>query len=626
MQYTLDQSPFSRPGTYLQIERGFDLDGDAVLLGSARRSIWRTVHGGGFGSHFFAIALDPPGSHRSQAKPTNTGVVCTPWSCRGGTTVDAGADISDASHWRAAIAGVNTLVFRAEGNRRLTFRACRGMSWAESRDDGRLVVVGDADAGCCHHFRLSSAGRLRLGFDPDGSRHGKAGATHHRAWVVAEPDASAGEGLELAYRNLPLESRWEGHVPGFAAAEHAARQDYRRWSGRRPVVAQEHDAAAVFAWFMLWNQRVPAGDGLRRPAILMSRFWMNRVWAWDACFSALGVADADPQLAWDQLLLHLGDQTADGQVPDSVDDGGPCFGWVKPPVQGWAAMRLLRRLGLEASISVLPELYDRLLAWTHWWYAWRCDRSDGLCKYLHGNDSGWDNSTVFTQPGPVITPDLQAFLALQWKALSRIASALGRRADARAHAERATQQIQAMQAALRIGDRLGYLGPSGELRDSTSGLTRMAVVLGKDLDGPVRESLRQDLSTDGPFLGACGLATEARNSFAYQDDGYWRGPVWAPEQFIAIDGLLRGGEPELAREHARRFCRACAGPDHAMHENHDASTGRGLRSPAYSWTAAVFIRLAEWLNAPTPSMLSAPQEAATPPLARPRPAPQTSRV
>ncbi|MEM6552670.1 MAG: trehalase family glycosidase [Planctomycetota bacterium] len=624
MQYTLDQSPFSRRGSYLQIERGFDLDSDTVLLGSARRSIWRPVHGGGFGSHFFSITLAPAGTDPSETDAAPSQVVCTPWSCSGGP--DTPTNGRAPGRWSAAIADAQTMVFRLVRPDVLSLRACRGMSWAESRDNGRLVVVGDADAGCCHHFRLLTPGRLRLAFEAGDVRHGKAGAAHHRAHVIAEPDATSDGELELAYRNLPLESRGEEPVPSFAAAELAARKDYRRWLQRRPRVAEAHNAAAAFAWFMLWNQRVPAGGGIGREAIIMSRFWMNRVWAWDACFSALGVADADPQLAWDQLLLHLDHQTPDGQVPDSVDDGGACFGWVKPPVQGWAAMRLLRRLGLEASIGVLPELYDRLLAWTHWWYAWRCDRPDGLCRYLHGNDSGWDNSTVFAEPGPVITPDLQAFLALQWKALSRIAMALGRRAEAEDHAKRATRHTQAMQTALRVGDRLGYIDPSGRLRDSSSGLTRMAVVLGTDLDEPIRQQLREDLAIDGPFLGAAGLATEARTSADYQDDGYWRGPVWAPEQFIAIDGLLRSGDRELAQEHAARFCRACAGADHVMHENHDASTGRGLRSPAYSWTAAVFIRLAEWLNAPTPAMLGAPKTQASPAVPRPRSTPQTSRV
>ena len=198
-----------------------------------------------------------------------------------------------------------------------------------------------------------------------------------------------------------------------------------------------------------------------------------------------------------------------------------------------------------------------MLAWTRWWYEHRCDRGDGLCHYQHGNDSGWDNATVFDEPGPVVTPELQAFLAVQWRALARIARVLGHDGDA--HDERAARQIAAMEAGLRVGNRLGFVGPDGELRPSTSTLTRMPVLLGGDVPESLRPSLIADLSPGSPHVTEFGLATEATDSPHYADDGYWRGPIWAPETYLAIDGLRGMGEGGAAAELARRVLPAVRG-------------------------------------------------------------------
>ena len=45
---------------------------------------------------------------------------------------------------------------------------------------------------------------------------------------------------------------------------------------------------------------------------------------------------------------------------------------------------------------------------------------------------------------------------------------------------------------------------------------------------------------------------------------------------------------------AQRFCDMCI-QTNGFWENYNASTGKGLRCPGYTWTAAVFLLLAEWL-------------------------------
>ena len=72
------------------------------------------------------------------------------------------------------------------------------------------------------------------------------------------------------------------------------------------------------------------------------------------------------------------------------------------------------------------EAYQGLSKWTEWWLNYRDQDHDGLCEYTHGNDSGWDNSTVFHELPPVTSPDLATFLIIQMEELANLADAIGR--------------------------------------------------------------------------------------------------------------------------------------------------------------------------------------------------------
>ncbi len=43
----------------------------------------------------------------------------------------------------------------------------------------------------------------------------------------------------------------------------------------------------------------------RTPVAWASKSWMNRIWSWDHCFAALGIAPLDPELALSKINLSL---------------------------------------------------------------------------------------------------------------------------------------------------------------------------------------------------------------------------------------------------------------------------------------------------------------------------------
>ena len=82
---------------------------------------------------------------------------------------------------------------------------------------------------------------------------------------------------------------------------------------------------------------------------------------------------------------------------------------------------------------------------TNWWLNHRLSAEHGLCYYLHGNDSGWDNGTLLKQGAPLLAPDLNAFLATQCNWLAHCANELGYVGEATIWHQRENELIAALQ-------------------------------------------------------------------------------------------------------------------------------------------------------------------------------------
>jgi glycogen debranching enzyme len=347
--------------------------------------------------------------------------------------------------------------------------------------------------------------------------------------------------------------------------------------------------AAELAAYVLWSATVRPGGLVTRPAVLMSKHWMDKVWSWDHCFNALALAAGCPDLARDQFALPFDHQDSAGALPDSVTHSEVLHNFVKPPIHGWTHGHLRRRLPTSASRDELTETYDRLERWTDFWLTARRAEGSELPHYQHGNDSGWDNATTFDPERVVVTADLSAFLILQIRELASLASELGR-SDER---ERWTRAASALQSALLdqlwAGDRFLARGAaSGDTWSSDSLLDLMPVVLGEHLPEGVSSALADRIKA---HLTPHGLATELTTSPHYLADGYWRGPIWAPATVLIEDGLRRAGHDRLADDISARFRALCE--THGFAENFDALTGTGLRDRAYTWTASSYLLFAE---------------------------------
>jgi hypothetical protein len=384
-----------------------------------------------------------------------------------------------------------------------------------------------------------------------------------------------------------------GNYPAFEGVKDRAGSLFADWLKRTLPAPAEYAESRELASYINWATVVNPCENLTRRAMYMSKNWMTNIWSWDHCFNALALAKADPDLAWDQFMVMFDFQDADGAMPDSVNDRMALWNFVKPPVHGWTIDRFLLR-NEPAFADRLKEAYEPLSRWTSWWMDHRDSDGDGIPEYNHGNDSGWDNATVFKDGCPVEASDLTTYLIIQMNTLAGIATRLGKASESSKWRESArTLQEKFMKHSWRNGRFVSPRSGSHSVAPGDSLIDWMPAILGDRLPGEVRKTLLEEVSREGRFLTKYGLATENPSGPHYVSDGYWLGPLWAPPTLMLADALAEAGNAVLAKRIAKGWCDMCAREGFA--ENFDALTGAGYRDRAYTWTSSVFLLLAEGL-------------------------------
>jgi putative isomerase len=428
-----------------------------------------------------------------------------------------------------------------------------------------------------------------------------------RGEVTAEVAWSGLRATSMAFDLLPAwaSDKWNGEwyldeytvtwpnsprADSFAAAQQAVEVEYGAWADGCMRMAAAYPTAAAAAAYVTWSCVVAASGYLLRPAMYMSKNAMASIWSWDNCFNALALVHHAPDLAWDQLMVMVDLQDASGVLPDLANDRSVSWSFCKPPVYGWALARLGQIAGYLTPAR-LADIYAPLCRVTEWWFRQRDDNGDGIPQYNHGNESGWDNSTVFRALPPVDSPDLATYLVLQMEFLAHAAAQLGHDEESRRWEVRAVRLLDRMLNYFWRGDRfVARQSVSGAEIDCDSLLLFMPLLLGKRLPPAVRDGLLARLRRPGHFLPEFGVATESMRSTHYQPDGYWRGPLWGAPTVMLVEALTAVGETALAAELRHGFCDLVT--KRGIAENYDAGSGEPLRDRAFTWTASAFLLLA----------------------------------
>lgn len=365
--------------------------------------------------------------------------------------------------------------------------------------------------------------------------------------------------------------------------------ELHQWVSKVPAINSTYTDAVNLALYINWACMIKPLGNVKHDGMVMSKNWMYNIWAWDNCFNAMSLSYTNPQKSWDQLMVFLDQQNAQGAIPDGITSTTMVWEYKKPPVYGWVLSKLMQRYPLtQAQLTII---YKKLSDLTNYWFTYRDGNHNALAEYYHGNDSGWDNGTGFDFGFPAESPDLSTFLIKQMDELADIAVKVGKADEAAMWRRRSDSTLANMIKILWNGEKFVTKNViTGSINtQSQSLISYIPLILGKRLPPQISGKMIADLKRPDYLLTPIGLASESPKSSLYIADGYWRGPVWGPSTLIIIDGLEALNEHIFAKELATRFCQNCI--KNGFPENYDALTGQPLRDPAYTWTSSVFLIL-----------------------------------
>lgn len=410
---------------------------------------------------------------------------------------------------------------------------------------------------------------------------------NERIVITLHPRGGEGSFAIESYRTV-----WPGReYDDYSAAYERVRRNYEQWLQQMASVPERYEPSRQLASYITWSCVVHPEGQLTDYAMYMSKNWMFNIWSWDNCFNAMMLSKQQPDLALAQLEIFMAHQDRSGIYADFMNDKFISFNCCKPPIHAWAFQQMRKHNARLNDKAILARMYGSFKRATNYWLECRRSDSSRLPVYNHGNDSGWDNASIFHEGIPVEAPDLAAHLIRQIDILSDLASELELQDEAEQWREQADELYRLLMERLYVeGSFVARYVPEDRVIEQQSSLILlMPLVIGYRLPRDLCDRLVQTLieKFDAPY----GLCTEAHASPLYKENGYWLGPIWAPVTYLFIDALQNNGYNEFATALAKKFMELTLVG--GMAENFDPFSGKGLVDPAFTWTSSVFLLLAE---------------------------------
>jgi len=409
-----------------------------------------------------------------------------------------------------------------------------------------------------------------------------------------EPAAISGEALRAAERR-----RWQVFfdtlVPALASDDPVLRDTY------------------YFAWQMLWANRCEGGAGqLPHPFTSPARLHYGAQWWWDEAFNTVMYRHLhDPATTYEFLANFRSAQTAAGMVPGYLSftrhgEGKPPID-MQPPVLGFILQLLREQPGWPVDLRPLYELLHRHAQWHD--LPHRDTDGDGLVEYHDQNDSATDQSSrwdarkvdralVVGPVRPTEAIDGNVWMSILWGVLGDMAEVLGESDAAAAHRTRAQRMMALVEEYMWDEDDGLYYDIDAETHARNRVKTPFSFMpLLSDHVRPERVArmVREHLTNPQEFWCTFPLCSVALDETTFDPIDMFRGATWVNINWMVIEGLVRQGYDDVARELARKTVEL-VGPRYVnekrvrsprLWEWYHPHTGEALGNCQYTWSALV---------------------------------------
>lgn len=383
--------------------------------------------------------------------------------------------------------------------------------------------------------------------------------------------------------------------------------------------------------------RRPAGGMLAHPflSITCGSVYAESVFCWDNHHMTLRYAAAGE---FEQMLYFLKNmflyQTGDGYTPcvNSRENGGCRVQYFH--AQPYLAQNAAIYLNETGDLKPVAELYPKLVAYLKYWLT-AFEAPFGLYRWGEAYMSGFDNEIAGSTlpPGAAVSPDLNALLYLELRAMAFIAGRMDLSGDAAEYLRTGEALKENINRHLWDEEYGTYT-----VLDLTGG-KRMLHYPGRDFNGTfgvyayvscpallplfagiasadqARRAIEGYVLDPAHFRSRYGIRSLSKSSEYYNNavwgnpgrytdyrrttNSNWQGPVWIPLNWFALHALLRYGYNEAAAELAEDSVMVIARNVRKygyMAENFDAETGENLYAKNFaSWNILADI-MADFLN------------------------------
>jgi putative isomerase len=248
--------------------------------------------------------------------------------------------------------------------------------------------------------------------------------------------------------------------------------------------------------------------------------------------------------------------------------------------------------------------YDRLTKYVDKWFSYDGDKN-GLPVWNSADAAGTDNQwsrggamSAFEIEGT----DLASYLVRELRAMAVIATGLGLKADAAAYSKRGDAVAKLINDILwdekegMYFDRNEKTGKRVYVKSATN---FMPLFAGVPTAARAKRMVHEHLLNEKEFWLTYPVASYAKTEPDYYQDPTakecnWRGPTWAPTNYMIFQGLQDYGFHTEARELARRLFKMAVVHNPVLREYYNAETGDGLgQTHFWGFTALYYGMLLE---------------------------------
>jgi putative isomerase len=266
--------------------------------------------------------------------------------------------------------------------------------------------------------------------------------------------------------------------------------------------------------------------------------------------------------------------------------------------------------------------YDRLAKYLTKWFSYDGDHN-GLPVWNSADAAGTDNQ--WSRAGGLASfeiegVDLASYLVRELRAMAVIATHLGIKADADGYTQHADSLVKLINATFwdeKQGMYFDRNEKTGQLVNVKSATSFTTLFAGAASPARAKRMIHEHLLNRDEFWLAYPVASYAKTepdyyqgahiNFAAHRECNWRGPNWAPTNYMIFEGLRAYGYDAEARDLATRCLDQVLVKNPILREYYNAETGEGIgKDRFWGFTALYLGMLLESLTGYDASSLGKP--------------------